>query len=164
MICQKCGHVQPSPSELQVLPIGNWEKHVDIETANAVKQKTFNRVIGVDENGKKYITLHLSVLVERSIRASMMECPPPVEEIVEAAYKEKIAPTLAVLRDNFKILGNLHEPAFTPLAIVNLTQPFAAFTFVTVEQDPFFMAKLSKLNLETLLKEGAVGTLGTYSV
>lgn len=162
MVCEKCGHISASPLQIAKLP--DWEKAVKPATAELLKQKTFTSTTGTLESGKKFLTLFLSVEARQSVVSSLMEAPPTPEEVAGAAFREKIAPVLDTLAENFRILGVLAEPSFMPLAIVNLSKPFAAFAFVTVEDEPFLKTKLSKLNLEGLLQEGAVATLGVYEV
>lgn len=164
--CEKCGHVNSliEAPALKVTKLPDWERHVKKETAELLKQKEVRSTIGTLENGKKFLTLYVAVEGRQSIHSTLMEAPLSTEEFCEAAYREKLAPVLDTIAENFRIVGALAQPSWLPLAMVNLNYAFGVFAFVTVEDEPFLKAKLSKLNLESLLNEGAVGTLGVYEV
>lgn len=167
--CENCGHVVKfdQPSHLDIRNM-SWEKYLKPLTAHALAAKHFDTcegqvVVSRTEDslvlGPKYRTLFVSAVRRRSLVDLLKEEQPSLQRDIEELFQKSVAPVLETVRENFKVLGCLSLPSAITLARTDLSQPVAAFCFVTVEDEPNMREKLQALGLPRLLDEGSVGTV-----
>lgn len=133
------------------LYLRNLINPIKIKDTELVPDKAYKEV-----KGEGFRTLFLSAVVRFDIFTSKDEICQSFDEI----YENKFVPVLKKLKESgINFIGYLSKPSMMKLAVIDLSQPYCIFEFITVEDDGNLEEKLKALNLTSLLDEGKVSTI-----